>query len=177
MNYKKIIFFDMEMCCWNDGRKPTTGEIIEISFAVVDIESLTISKRVQFYVRPDEDLISPECHKLTGISQLNINKAGRSLSEVVSSIKKSIGGKKAIFASWGRDDLYLFEQCRHKNIQAPFYENLNIATLYGIKHQTNSNSISLQGALANYGLEFEGRKHSAYADAYNLAKLYIEMIK
>jgi inhibitor of KinA sporulation pathway (predicted exonuclease) len=177
MNYKKLIVFDMEMCCWNDGRKPSTGEIIEISFAIIDIETLTVSKRVQFYVKPDNDLISPECEELTGISQSKINKMGRPLVEVMSSIKKSVGGKKSVFASWGRDDLYLFNECNNKGISEPFYENINIATLYGIKHQTNSHSISLDNALKEYGLKFEGRKHSAHADAYNLAKLYIEMNK
>lgn len=177
MNYKKIHFFDMEMCCWNDGRKPSTGEIIEISFATLDVESMKIIKDVQFYVKPDKDLISDECEQLTGISQKLINKRGRPLKEVLRSIKKSIGGNKAIFASWGRDDTYLFNECQSKNLDNPFIECLNIATLYGLKHQNNSNSISLTDALHGYDLEFEGKQHSAYFDAINLARLYIEMTK
>lgn len=177
MNYKKIHFFDMEMCCWNDGRVPNVGEIIEISFATLDVKTLEITKKTQLYVKPDKDQVSDECETLTRISQEKINKVGRPLRDIVQTIQKKVGGKKAIFASWGRDDLYLEKECLSKNLASPIVENINIETLFGLKHQTGSNSVSLTRALGVYGLEFEGEQHSALDDAYNLAKLYREMIK
>lgn len=177
MNYKKIHFFDMEMCCWDDGRKPNVGEIIEISFATLDIEKMEIISTNQFYVKPEKDEISEKCFELTNISQSKINKVGRPLKDVIKTIKNKVGGKKAIFASWGRDDLYLQKECENKNIDCHIIECINVETLFGLKHKVGGNSFGLDSALNKYGLSFEGQKHSALDDAINLARLFVEMNK
>ena len=82
MNYQKIVFFDLEMCCWNEGDK-STGEIIEIGLAEVDLVKMEIIKRAQYYVKPENDEISRFCTELTGITPKTIKRQGRPLSEVL----------------------------------------------------------------------------------------------
>lgn len=37
MNYNRVVCFDLEMCCWNENGVGTTGEIIEIGLAEIDL--------------------------------------------------------------------------------------------------------------------------------------------
>jgi inhibitor of KinA sporulation pathway (predicted exonuclease) len=170
MNYTKIVFFDLEMCCWEKAKK--TGEIIEIGLAVLDIEKNEIVKKGQYYVKPEKDEVSGFCTELTGITPLLIKKQGRPLKEAVKTMVKNFGGKKAIYAAWGRDDIVLFNECKNKGIEEPFNEFLNIATTYRIHKKETGDRVSLQKALNQEGVVFEGKAHSGMVDAYNLAKLY-----
>jgi inhibitor of KinA sporulation pathway (predicted exonuclease) len=174
MIFNKIVCYDLEMCCWDDGRSPRTGEIIEVGLAIVDLEKKEIIKRGQYYVIPDNDGISDFCTSLTGITQHKINKQGRKLVDVVESIRRNFGGKQAIYASWGRDDKVLFSECDRKDIEKPFYETLNVKTLYKLQHKDNGR-YGMKKAIHRNGLEMEGKHHSGADDAYNLGKLLISM--
>lgn len=167
----------MEMCFWDDGRSPKMGEIIEIGVSEVDLDNLCISKRAQYLVKPDVDKISPECTLLTGHTQKKIDKHGRPLDEVIRSMIKSFGGLKSIYASWGRDDLYLFNECKNKGIDAPFQEHINISLIHNMRVKSVGFSVGMKDALSHYNLELDGTHHSAYWDSYNLAKIYIAMNK
>ncbi|MFV0489974.1 MAG: exonuclease, partial [Vibrio fluvialis] len=37
MNYNRVVCFDLEMCCWNENGVGTTGEIIEVGLAEIDL--------------------------------------------------------------------------------------------------------------------------------------------
>ena len=170
MNYGKIVFFDLEMCCWED--KKETGEIIEIGLAVLDLEKNEIIKKGQYYVKPSKDEISLFCTNLTKITPLIIKKQGRPLKEVIHTMVKNFGGKNSVYAAWGRDDTVLFNECSSKKIKQPFEEYLNIATYYRLHKKEKGDRVSLQKALAQENVIFEGEAHSGLVDAYNLAKLY-----
>lgn len=174
MKYNKIICYDLEMCCWNDGRTPNTGEIIEIGLAIVNLETKEIEKRGQYYVIPDHDEISEFCTELTGITPKIIHKQGRKLVDVLESVRKNFGGHKAVFASWGRDDQVLFKECKEKGLQNPFFETLNVKTLHKLLHKNNG-KYGMKRAMQAANLEMEGRHHSGADDAYNLARLLIHM--
>ncbi|ALM70594.1 3'-5' exonuclease [Vibrio vulnificus] len=175
MNHNRIVCFDLEMCCWNEDGVGRTGEIIEIGLAEIDLLKGEIVKRAQYYVKPEHDEVSLFCAELTGITPRKIEKQGRPLAEVIKSMIKNFGGSNKIYASWGRDDRILMQECQEKGIDAPFNEFINIATLYRIQHRLKDKRIGHRAAQEAKGIDWEGRQHSGYVDAYNLAKLALTM--
>ncbi|EED25960.1 exonuclease KapD [Vibrio sp. 16] len=164
------------MCCWNENGVGTTGEIIEVGLAEIDLVKGEIVKRAQYYVKPEQDEVSLFCVELTGITPRKVEKQGRPLEEVLKSVVKNFGGSNKIFASWGRDDVVLAKECEAKGIEMPFKEFINLATLYRIQNRLKDKRIGHRAAQESKGIEWEGRQHSAYVDAYNLAKLALTML-
>lgn len=176
MNHNRIVCFDLEMCCWNENGVGQTGEIIEIGLAEIDLTEKKIVKRAQFYVRPESDKVSEFCTELTGITPKTVQKQGRPLADVLKSLIKNFGGPKKIYAAWGRDDLILAKECAQKGLDVPFKEFINLATLYRIRERSKDKRIGHKAAQEALGIEWEGRQHSGYVDAYNLAKLALEIL-
>lgn len=102
MNFNRIVCFDLEMCCWNDGRESRTGEIIEIGVAELDLTNGEIVRRAQHFVKPDHDEVSPFCTELTGIKPEVIEKNGKPLGHILKSVEQKFGGRHKIYAAWGR---------------------------------------------------------------------------
>lgn len=163
------------MCCWDDGREPRTGEIIEIGVASVDLYEKKIVERSQYYVLPEKDDISDYCTNLTGITQARLNKAGRPLAEVLESLKTKYG-RHSIYGAWGRDSDVLRKECADKGLEMPFYEYLNLKTLYMINNRIKNKKFGMRRAMEMAGLEFEGNQHSGADDAYNLARLVLTYV-
>lgn len=176
MNYNRVVCFDLEMCCWNENGKGTTGEIIEIGLAEIDVSKGEIVKRAQYYVKPDHDEVSLFCVELTGITPRKVEKQGRPLQEVLKSMIKNFGGTNKIYASWGRDDQILQAECLAKGIELPFNEFVNLATIYRIQYRLKDKRIGHRAAQEALDIEWEGRQHSGYVDAYNLAKLALKIL-
>ncbi len=176
MNHNRVVCFDLEMCCWNEDGVGTTGEIIEVGLAEIDLVKGEIVKRAQYYVKPETDEVSLFCSQLTGITPRKIEKQGRPLEEVLKSMVKNFGGTNKIYAAWGRDDLVLRQECLDKGIDTPFNEFINLATLFRIQNRLKDKRIGHKAAQESKGIEWEGRQHSGYVDAYNLAKLALTML-
>ncbi|CAH0539617.1 3'-5' exonuclease [Vibrio marisflavi] len=176
MNHNRIVCLDLEMCCWNQDGVGTTGEIIEVGLAEVDVLKGEIVKRAQYYVKPETDEVSLFCSELTGITPRKIEKQGRPLEAVIQSMIKNFGGANKIYASWGRDDLILQKECEQKGIAMPFKEFINLATLYRVQNRVKDKRVGHREAQEKAGIDWEGRQHSGYVDAYNLAKLALTML-
>lgn len=176
MNYNRVVCFDLEMCCWNVDGVGTTGEIIEIGLAEIDLAKQEIVKRAQYYVKPETDKVSEFCTELTGITPKIVQKQGRELGSVVQSMLKNFGGPNKIYAAWGRDDLILINECLQKEVEMPFSEFINLATLYRIQNRLKDKRIGHRAAQEQKNVPWEGRQHSGYVDAYNLAKLALTML-
>lgn len=176
MNVRKIVCYDLEMCCWDDPR--ATGEIIEIGVAEIDLATQTICRRAQYYVKPDKNTISDYCTNLTGITQSKVTRSGRSLQNVLQSMTDKFGSNNKIYASWGRDDLVLKKECGIKRISCPIKETLNLAPLFKIHKRIldDKSGVGMRVAMDMQGLEFEGRPHGAYDDSYNLARLALTFL-
>ncbi|CAG21884.1 conserved hypothetical protein [Photobacterium profundum SS9] len=171
MNFNRIVCFDLEMCCWNDGRDPKTGEIIEIGLAELDLDTGEIVRRTQHYVKPEHDEISEFCTELTGIKPQVIHKNGKPLAEILRSMESKFGGKHKIYAAWGHDDRILHAECAAKGLKVPFTEYINLAMIFRLQRHVKKKRCGQRAAMEIAGLEWEGRQHSGYVDAYNLARL------
>lgn len=171
MNFNRIVCFDLEMCCWDKSIRKTTGEIIEIGLAEIDLIENAIVKRAQYYVKPDTDEISEYCSNLTGITPNIINKKGRPLEHVLKSVMKNFSTKQKVFAAWGYDDVVLRNECKKKNLQYPIREYINLATLFKINKRISNGRIGQRAAMEQLDIQWQGTQHSGYVDAYNLALL------
>ncbi|MBD1576989.1 MULTISPECIES: 3'-5' exonuclease [Vibrio] len=182
MNYNRVVCFDLEMCCWskddiaNQRSTKSTGEIIEIGLAEIDLSQGVIVKRAQFFVKPEHDEISGFCYELTGITPRKVQKQGRPLEDVLHSLVKNFGGPRKIYASWGRDDEILRAECEQKGLDFPFKEFVNLATIYRLKSRLKDKRIGHRAAQESLNIEWEGRQHSGYVDAYNLAKVALAIL-
>ncbi|ASA54518.1 3'-5' exonuclease [Vibrio gazogenes] len=176
MNCNRVVCFDLEMCCWNENGVGTTGEIIEIGLAEIALDEGKIVKRAQYYVQPEQDEVSLFCAELTGITPRKLEKQGRPLAQVIQSMIKNFGSTKKVYMAWGRDDLILQRECEQKGIESPIHEFINLATLYRIQHRVKERRIGHRTAQESAGIPWEGRQHSGYVDAYNLAKLALTML-
>lgn len=169
---KSIVVLDLEMCCWED--RPS-GEIIEIGVAEIDVETLTVKRTAQYYVKPEKDEVSEYCTNLTGITSTMVKKQGRPLAEVLSSLNKTFG-KNKVYTAWGRDDLTLMNEASSKNISFFLPEFLNFSNLFRTVH--NLDRISQKQALEMYNVEYDSEQlHSGAYDALTLAQLIIEFYK
>ena len=171
MNYNKMVCLDLEMCCWNDGREPRTGEIIEIGLAKVDLEKLEIEKSASYIVKPEHDTVSEFCTELTGHTQRVIDRQGRPLADVLATVEKNFGTSNIAYGSWGRDDLVICKECNAKGIHYPFREYINLKTVFHIQNRLKKKRLGHKRAMQMIGLEWEGRHHSGVDDAINLARL------
>ncbi|MHD0644718.1 3'-5' exonuclease [Pseudomonas aeruginosa] len=172
-DFSKINVWDMEMCCWPEGEGPKRiGEIISIGIAKLCLVTGKITRDGHYYVRPDEDEVSPFCTELTGITRKMVYNQGRPLQDVIGSVVQKFGGPGAVWVAWGSDDVYLREQCTAKGFSSPIEMAFNASVLYRV-HMRSSDprSIGLEKTLQRHGLEFEGRPHNALNDAINLARL------
>ena len=176
MNYNKLVCLDLEMTCWNDGREPNTGEIIEIGLAKVDLGTQTIEKTASYIVKPDHDEVSKFCTELTGHTQSSVNRQGRPYADVLNTVVTKFGGSNVIYGSWGRDDLVIRKECEAKGIHYPFKEYINLATVFRMQHRVKNKRFGHRRAMQIAGLEWEGRQHSGVVDATNLARLAMTML-
>lgn len=175
MNYNQIKCFDLEMCCWDDGRDPRTGEIIEIGIACIDLVKKEIVDRSQYYVLPEKDEVSEFCTQLTGITQSRLDKQGRPLKDVLESMTNKYG-RHSIYAAWGRDNMVLQKECTAKGLEMPFYEYFNLKSLFMINRRLKKGKIGMRKSMEIAGLEFEGNQHSGVVDAENLARLALTFL-
>ncbi len=164
------------------------GEVIEVGLTTVDLSSRQILQSYSFPIKHDKR-ISDEIYKLTGWTQAKRNKGGEELPLVYERLLRKYGLGGRLLITDDKDEFFTLhtdavwkshamrEQgwaIRHLGIQAP--EQMNVSNLFRIKYNDFS-SQSLEGMLEKTGLGFVGRQHRAKDDSYNIARLFLELIK
>lgn len=175
----RIVFIDLEFCKVSkinrEARKLSKSEIIEVGAVKLDDKNHVI-ERFDAFVKPQYGEITPFITELTHIRPEDVSDAG-GFREVMNSFLGWLGDEEVIMYSWsGSDWRQIQSECRLKG-----YENARLESLYdawvdfqmvfgriiGVDQQ-----ISLENALNGAGISFEGRPHSALADAENTASLF-----
>ncbi|MEN1680565.1 MAG: 3'-5' exonuclease [Planctomycetota bacterium] len=175
MKFDRLVCFDLEMCCWDTTDPHRIGEIIEVGLAEADLLTGEVSQRAQYFVKPERDEVSEFCTKLTGITPRTVERQGRPLDKVLSTMTKKFGGAGKVFAAWGRDDLVLFDECRAKEVEQPFHEFLNVATVCQLAFTNGKKKLGQPAAQELLGVPWQGDRHSAFDDAFNLANLSLRL--
>ncbi|XP_055602959.1 ERI1 exoribonuclease 2 [Uranotaenia lowii] len=196
--FQYLVVMDFEATCWSTTTKGSwkTNEIIEFPAVLLNLNTGQLEAEFQQYVMPVENpRLSEFCTNLTGIQQDQVD-AGVSLASCLllftkwltqilserglvlpKSDRNNPAGNVA-FATWSDWDLgaCLSKECTRKKINKPAYFDqwIDVRAIYRKFYQRQS---SFSDALAQQGLQFEGRPHCGLDDAKNLARLIMRMCK
>jgi len=180
--HSKTQFLDLEMLCWPNKVLPVgqTQHIIQIGIVEIDNETLNITKRHSYYVRPNNPKfeVSEYCTKLTSITRDIIIQKGRPFPEVLRSIEKEFHPSTKISYAWGQDNDVLRSHCEQYSVENP-WEKTSIWD-FGVFFRSAYNirqKLSLSKAIQLANLEFPGQAHDAVIDAEAVALLHINMMK
>jgi len=173
-----IVFFDLEMNC-TDKTKDNLGywETISIGAVKYNIKRNTI-ERFYSLIKPQFNaVLSNKCMELTNIEQNEINNANK-FREVFTKLEQWIKGQKSIFVSWGAEDIRTIKKenkingFRLRIVNEMLNNYIDFQSEFCLDYIKTRQVISLTNALKDMGREFDGRKHNALNDAFNLYRVY-----
>jgi hypothetical protein len=125
------------------------------------------------------------CTQLTGITQDQVDKAPtitEAITKFILWYRETIPvGAKVVFATDGPWDFknFLYNMAvLRDNVPFPsiFYEYIDVRTTFA-RTFNKGDPLKLDGMLKKMKLRFEGSPHSGFDDAYNIARLAVEMMK
>lgn len=170
-----ILVVDVESTCYEDagpkGNGATTvdpiSEIIEIGYALYDMDEQTIPKHGTILVRPEVSTVSEFCTRLTSLTQSMVD-AGLSFADGCQQMKQ---WGSIPWASYGDYDRQMFkDQCERTKVPYPFTpQHLNIKIL--VQALCGGHRVGMAGALKKLGLTLEGRHHRGGDDALNICRI------
>ncbi|MEZ5056107.1 MAG: 3'-5' exonuclease [Saprospiraceae bacterium] len=173
-----FIVYDLEATCWK-GRPPSlVQEIIEIGAVKINGYGEVLGQ-FNAFVRPVVNpMLSSFCQELTGINQVQVNRASR-FDRVVEDFLDWIEDEDEDFllCSWGSfDKKMLIQDCKLHDYEFDWVENhINVKRQYqNLKRLRTPRG--LHKTVETEGFEFEGDHHRAIADAINLAKVFIKYL-
>lgn len=161
------------------------GEVIEVGLTTIDLGARSILQSYSFPIKHNKR-ISDEIYQLTGWTQSKLNKSGEELPVVYKRLLEKYGLVGRLLITDDKDEWRtLVSDAVNKlslkareplftGMEAP--EQVNVSSLFRIKYNDFS-SQSLLGMLEKTGLGFIGRQHRAKDDSYNIARLFLELIK
>ena len=170
---------DLELSCYPANEFPhgETKEIIEVGLAIVDLRSLSITKTYSVPIVPSVSTISPYCTELTGWTGAKLKRQGVEFKEACRRLSEKYGGQNRLLITDSDDPDFFREQCLAMQVTYPFGTDcINVSTLFAL-FTGEFRKVSLESMLAKFGMEFEGRLHSAEDDARNIARLFIRLIR
>ena len=173
MNY---IIFDLEATCWETVPPGYVQEIIEIGAVLVDDYGDALETFNAFVKPTRHPNLSPYCRNLTGISQIDVNRA-QAFPEVINKFLDwaYIDDEDYMLCSWGEfDRKMLATDCLNHGFNPDWtdcYTNLknDYRRVKGLRKP-----IGLKKAVELEGFEFTGDHHRAIADAENLTKVFVK---
>ncbi|KAI9364934.1 hypothetical protein DFJ73DRAFT_619771 [Zopfochytrium polystomum] len=196
--YEFLVAIDMESTCDENHANPgdvkvrkDQAELIEISFAVVDVAHARIVHHQQIYVKPEKTPLTLFCTNLTGISAAHLEDAD-TLQSAIETLNRFIENnftsqsKTFCFVAHGDWDLryQLPRECREKNVNLESYFGIyfDVATecnnwLSFQRQRTVPVKTSIVGLCQTMGLVHEGRLHSGLDDAMSVARISIKILE
>lgn len=192
----RVLALDLELTSWESDPPPSQRpEIVEIGIVEIDTAGPEIISSARYLVRPRIAEISDYCERLTGLTRLEVKQDGRRLSEVLQTIENVFDPMHKMLVTWGDDWRAIENGCREEVFATasgshsllayvrfnPFLpENVvNLGALVSLWSGTDCRQGMLEAMVAA-GVAPEGRRHRAFDDAFNLARLicrYVECFR
>lgn len=175
MNY---IVYDLEATCWENQPPGYVQETIEIGAFKINHFG-EIRGKFNRFIRPTvHPVLSPFCRQLTGIDQIEVNRA-RPFPEVIQEFMDwgRIEEEDYVLCSWGNFDRKMFaHDCRLHRLDADWTErHANLKEQYrNLKRMRQG--IGLRKAVEKEGIPFTGQHHRGISDAENLTKLFLKYL-
>ena len=180
-----LLVIDFEMCEVDKNLYSKAGvyldhEIIQIGACILNSKN-KITEEYSAYVKPHYGQITPFITELTGILEMDVEKAPE-LPKALRKFCEWLRGKEVIPCSWSDTDLtqlsFEMEQkgIRNEEIQGMLDNWVDIQKSYDeLVHSPRSTA--LERAMKAEGVRPEGRQHDGCADAHNTALLIAELRK
>lgn len=169
-----IVVVDIEALCWENDEKigRSFPEIIEIGACKLNTNTLEISKKTSYLIKPQFGVVSDFCTRLTTITQDQLDRDGIPFADAVNRIKKEFGTKNRQWASYGEFDKIRFkQQCQMFDVDYPFSDmHRNVKDEYQMmRGWTKGKSVAF--VCGELGIMFKGTLHRGDDDAYHIAKI------
>lgn len=174
----QFIIFDLEATCWSGNALGRTQEIIEIG--AVRLSSIgEYEDSFQAFVKPvQHPMLSAYCQELTGIDQVNVNRASH-FDTVMEDFLHWTGrdDMHTILCSWGARDIDLLKSdCMQFDLETDWLKpHVDVKAQYH-RIRNLSRKQGLYKTIDREGFEFEGSHHRALDDAINTAKVFIKYL-
>jgi inhibitor of KinA sporulation pathway (predicted exonuclease) len=177
MTHEALInVLDLEATCW-DGPPPPSqvSEVIEIGLCVFDHVKAERRTRHQLIVRPERSEVSAFCTGLTGWTAEALAQ-GASFADTCVRLRREFHSDSRLMLSWGGYDFrQVKRQCEATTTPFPFCRHIDLKAAHREFYRLPKR-LGLGQALAQAGLEFEGRAHVGADDAWNVAGLLAKML-
>ncbi|KKI94090.1 exonuclease [Bacillus sp. SA1-12] len=177
---KQYVFFDFEMLCSNFGMAFENMEAIRLGAVKYDLETEDISYFDRMIKPESQEPLSEFCKALTGIEDADLENASN-FKLVFADFLDWVGGvKKSRYFSWSPSDLSRLKIDADKH-DIPLRTITKIEKRYIdfqeiFKKRVAKQNVSVEDALAFYGLKFVGEKHHPMYDAYNTLRIYLSFL-
>lgn len=173
----QFIILDLEATCWQGNTMDRRQEIIELAAFRVNGYGEWVDQ-FQSFVRPvDHPRLSAYCIELTTITQEQVNKA-KTFDHVIQRFQDWLENEEGVqlICTWGDKDLDIIrEECKRHDHEASFLPAfINLKGQYARLNRLPK-EVGLVKALEYNEIDFEGTPHRAVDDAYNTAKLFLQL--
>lgn len=172
----RVLSLDLEL-------NQPSGKVISVGAAVFEASTGKLLDKIELFVNPEEP-VSQYITELTGITNSDVSN-GMSALEAYGELKRFHKKYKCIKNPivWGsgvwNDSLHLYKEAGTEEENFMGHRVLDAKTLY------QSQQVYLGGRLKanlvdtckNLGIEFEGKPHTALADAINTFKVWYYLVK
>ena len=174
----QFIILDIEATCWNDSFSPYPQETIELGACKLSMYGKLLSKFSELIIPRNNPILSQYCRNLTGISQKEIDQA-KNFNTVMSKFEDWVfeDSDQNYYFAWGSKDKKILadDNVNHRG------DNYWIEEIQDLKKQYNdikayNKVLGFDKVLELENIEFEGNKHRALPDAFNLAKVFVKYI-
>jgi len=152
------------------------SEIVDIGAVKIEASTMKIIGEFSELVKPGARL-TRHTTKLTGITKkdlMNVEKFPQIIERFIQFI-----GEDSIFVTWGKEDYrFLSHDCTLHGVECPCMEKERRIDLQKFVFQAYEelfeHTPSLQSAVEQLGLIWEGKQHRALADAENTANILLK---
>jgi hypothetical protein len=145
---------------------------IEFGISFVNLKTLEISRPISYLIKWENLQISEKIFTLTGISTQKCQQSGKNLAELISVLNGTKYGLAQRLCVSDTEDEAGFILMRGR-FSPP---RVNVSTLFKLLTGERKGQ-NLENMLKYFNLEFEGRIHRAGPDSYNIARLFVALIK
>jgi len=174
-NTTHFIVFDIERN-FRPYKSDDPSEIVDIGAVKIEASTMKVIGEFSELVKPGARL-TRHTTKLTGITKkdlMNVEKFPQIIERFIQFI-----GEDSIFVTWGKEDYrFLVHDCTLHGVDCPCMEKERRIDLQKFVFQAYEelfeHTPSLQSAVEQLGLTWEGKQHRALADAENTANILLK---
>jgi inhibitor of KinA sporulation pathway (predicted exonuclease) len=181
MPYDYLAVLDFEATCWERPPLDKEHEIIEFPTVIVDVRTCQVIDKFEQFVRPTfKPKVSEFCHKLTTITQAQVD-GGVTIKEALVAHQKFMAKyPNSIFVTCGDWDLktMLLRDTARNRIKTPsiYSRWINIKHVF-LAAYPGKKAPGMLGMLEVCGLKLKGTHHRGIDDCQNIAQIAIHLLK